>query len=77
MPRATSPRPRATIAIARALDLQVTAEGVETEREAQLLREAGCDHLQGYAFARPMTARPSAASLLATVSHAVALPWTR
>ncbi|WP_175561679.1 putative bifunctional diguanylate cyclase/phosphodiesterase [Kaistia soli] len=66
----------ATIALARALDLRVTAEGVETEGEAVLLRQAGCDYLQGYAFARPMTAEAVGSFLLSTVPTAVALPWT-
>ncbi len=67
----------ATIAIARALDLKVTAEGVETEREAAVLRQAGCDYLQGYAFARPMSAEAVGSFLLSTVARPVALPWTR
>ncbi|MBZ9935035.1 EAL domain-containing protein [Mesorhizobium sp. BR1-1-16] len=66
----------ATIALARALDLRVTAEGVETEREAALLRMAGCDYLQGYAFARPMTAQAVASFLLSTLPSAFVLPWS-
>lgn len=67
----------ATIAIARALDLKVTAEGVETEREAAVLRQAGCDFLQGYAFARPMSAEAAGSFLHSTVPQAIALPWSR
>jgi diguanylate cyclase (GGDEF)-like protein len=48
---------QATIGLADALGLTVTAEGVETEDEAILLRAAGCDELQGYLFARPGTPR--------------------
>ena len=44
----------AIIAMARALDLELVAEGVETERQATLLRSAGVDRLQGYLLARPM-----------------------
>ncbi len=43
----------AIIAIARNLGLQVVAEGIETETQASLLRDLGCDLLQGYYFAVP------------------------
>ncbi len=42
------------IHLARALRLEVVAEGVETEQQVQALRLAGCSHLQGYYFARPI-----------------------
>lgn len=44
---------RATISMAHALDLIVTAEGVENNAQAQFLRDHGCDELQGYLFSRP------------------------
>ena len=47
---------RATVALAEALDLTVTAEGVETEEEADLLRNAGCAEFQGFFFAKPIAA---------------------
>ena len=47
---------QATVALADALELSVTAEGVETEDEAALLRIAGCDAFQGFYFARPAPA---------------------
>ena len=43
----------ATARLCRELGSQVVAEGVETERELAILRELGCDLLQGYHFARP------------------------
>jgi diguanylate cyclase len=46
----------AIIALGHALGLTVTAEGVETEAHVQLLREQGCDEMQGYHFSRPVTA---------------------
>jgi len=41
--------------LASALQLEVTAEGVENNEQTKLLRELGCTSLQGYLFARPMT----------------------
>lgn len=46
----------AIVALARALDLPVTAEGVETEAQADLLQTAGCSHFQGWLFGKPMAA---------------------
>jgi diguanylate cyclase (GGDEF)-like protein len=42
------------ISLARALNLKVVAEGVETEEQANLLRLLRCDEAQGYLFGRPM-----------------------
>lgn len=47
---------KATIALATALSIPVTAEGIETATQAAILREAGCDQLQGYMVGRPMPA---------------------
>ena len=44
----------AIVAMGHALDLRVVAEGVETERQRELLGAWGCDELQGFLFARPM-----------------------
>ncbi len=46
----------AIVGLGHTLGLQVVAEGVEHEEEAQLLRDGGCDELQGYLIARPMPA---------------------
>ena len=40
--------------IARYLQVPVVAEGVETERQAMMLRDAGCDLVQGFFFSRPL-----------------------
>jgi diguanylate cyclase (GGDEF)-like protein len=46
----------ATVALGLSLDLDVTAEGLETASDVAIMRAAGCAHLQGYYFHRPMTA---------------------
>jgi diguanylate cyclase (GGDEF)-like protein len=46
---------RSIIYLAKALDLSVVAEGVETEMAAVRLAELGCETAQGYYFARPLT----------------------
>ena len=46
---------RSIIYLAKALDLSVVAEGVETEASAARLAELGCETAQGYYFARPLT----------------------
>ena len=47
---------QATVALARSLNIPVTAEGIETEAQAVAVRLFGCDSLQGYHFSRPVTA---------------------
>jgi len=46
----------ATVALANALHLPVTAEGIETEEQATVVRLSGCGTLQGYLFSKPVTA---------------------
>jgi diguanylate cyclase (GGDEF)-like protein len=46
---------RAMLEFARALHLEVTAEGVETETQWRWLVEAGCTEFQGFLFAEPLT----------------------
>jgi EAL domain-containing protein (putative c-di-GMP-specific phosphodiesterase class I) len=47
----------AVVQLAQALNLKVVAEGVETNEQFQILRQLGCDELQGFLFAKPMSAR--------------------
>ncbi|MDO1581284.1 putative bifunctional diguanylate cyclase/phosphodiesterase [Rhizobium oryzicola] len=58
MPILISPQERALvrsiIEIARSLGVETVAEGVETMQHAAMLKDLGCDLLQGYAFARPL-----------------------
>jgi diguanylate cyclase (GGDEF)-like protein/PAS domain S-box-containing protein len=44
---------RTIIAMARALNIDVIAEGVETDNQLAYLRNYGCNHFQGYLFGRP------------------------
>ncbi len=46
----------AIVAMARSLDVDVIAEGVETEEQLDYLRRHGCDEMQGYYFSRPLPA---------------------
>ncbi len=43
------------ISMARAKGLEITAEGVETTEQKELLSALGCDHLQGFLLSRPLT----------------------
>lgn len=45
----------AIVRLAHALNLRVVAEGVERENQQKWLVKLGCDELQGYLFARPMS----------------------
>ncbi len=62
----------AIIALGHALGLTVTAEGVETDAHVKLLREQGCDEMQGYFFSRPVTADRMAELLAASRGKAKA-----
>lgn len=46
----------AAIAMAHGLGMRVIAEGVESEAQAEFLRDSGCDALQGFLFSTPLTA---------------------
>jgi diguanylate cyclase len=47
----------AIVRLAQALGLKVVAEGVETDAQGAILKTLGCDELQGYLYAKPMSAR--------------------
>ena len=53
------------ISLAHSLRLKVVAEGVETEQQAEILRELQCDQMQGYLFGKPLPAE-ALAKLLQT-----------
>ncbi len=54
----------AVIAMAHSLNLHVVAEGVENDRQLQVLQNLQCDEIQGYLFSKPVS-REQAAALLA------------
>ncbi|WP_293990090.1 EAL domain-containing protein [Sphingomonas sp.] len=49
------------VALGRGLGIRVLAEGVERRQEYEWLRRHGCQHFQGYYFARPMSGKAFAA----------------
>jgi len=64
----TAPRiVQAILALARSLDMEVTAEGVETEQQFAMLRELGCDEIQGFLLGKPMLPGAIAKALRPTV----------
>ena len=73
---------RAIIDLGHGLGLRVTAEGVETAEQFEVLRKLGCDTLQGYLFSRPVPAaqfqalleRPSALGEVGDVGAEHPLP---
>lgn len=68
-PIETCPRARslveAIVGMGKSLGIEATAEGVETAEQLALLREIGCDAIQGYYLARPMPAEELEAFLKA------------
>jgi diguanylate cyclase (GGDEF)-like protein len=52
-----------TISLAKSLGMSTVAEGVENERQAELLTEMGCDAIQGYLVLRPAPANEISAWL--------------
>jgi EAL domain-containing protein (putative c-di-GMP-specific phosphodiesterase class I) len=59
---------KATIALGRALGLEVVAEGVESSEQWQFLAQEHCTSVQGYLFARPMPAQQTFQFLRATLA---------
>ncbi len=71
---------RALIEMAHALNIEVVAEGVETDAQRNCLQSLGCDAIQGYLLSRPVTAdvlrttlMPRAQRLRALSPHTVSL----
>ena len=58
---------RAIVAVGHSLNLNIVAEGVETEEQLAMIQELGCDEAQGYLLGRPMHADEISARLLRSV----------
>lgn len=59
-----SPIIPAIVGIAQGFRLQLIAEGIETERQLQVLQALGCDRMQGFFFSRPVPAQEAEQLLL-------------
>lgn len=60
---------KAIISLARAMDLHVIGEGIESEEQMDVLQALGCDEGQGYLFSRPLPATEIQALLSASPNH--------
>ncbi len=58
---ASEPIVRTLITLAEAFDVRVVAEGIETQRQREVLRNAGCRYGQGFYYARAISAGELAA----------------
>jgi EAL domain-containing protein (putative c-di-GMP-specific phosphodiesterase class I) len=55
--------------MAQSLELDVIAEGVETEEQRQFLQHKGCLHYQGYLFSKPLAIEQFDALLVSRTGH--------
>ncbi|MCO6403193.1 EAL domain-containing protein [Aurantimonas endophytica] len=62
----------AVIELGRALDLNIVAEGVETEEQLAILAGRRCDEIQGYLFARPLPAAEAMRQIPADIAAQIA-----
>jgi EAL domain-containing protein (putative c-di-GMP-specific phosphodiesterase class I) len=53
------------VTLGRSLDLTVTAEGVENEKQLEFLRRIDCDQVQGFLFGQPAPATEVSAAIMA------------
>lgn len=61
---------RTILLLGRNLDMEVVAEGIETEAQLELLQTLGCTHGQGFYFSRPITAEHAERYLLESRANA-------
>tara|TARA_B100000949_G_C14162431_1_gene399741 strand:- start:62 stop:910 length:849 start_codon:yes stop_codon:yes gene_type:complete len=60
-----------SITMAQAMNMSVTAEGVETREQADMVRAAGCDQIQGWLYFRAMPAQEIQQHLGMTIEDAM------
>ncbi len=60
---------KAIIALAKSLDLELIAEGVETDAQKEFLLSSGCKHIQGYYYAEPVAAEEIEKKCFTTSDH--------
>ncbi|MGI9475503.1 MAG: putative bifunctional diguanylate cyclase/phosphodiesterase [Hyphomicrobiaceae bacterium] len=60
---------RTIVSLARSMGMSTTAEGIETREQHSLLRQEGCEQLQGYLFSKPVPAC-EAVQLISTLNSA-------
>jgi diguanylate cyclase (GGDEF)-like protein len=63
----------AIVTMGHSLGLRVVAEGVESAQQVQLLKELGCDVVQGYYYHRPVSGEQFAALLMADANRMIPL----
>jgi len=61
---------KAIIAVGHSMKLEVIAEGVEQEEQRLILDRLGCDGMQGFLFAKPVSQEEIAQALIAANHHA-------
>ena len=66
-----------SITVARAMKMGVTAEGVETEEQAEMVRAAGCDQIQGWLYYKAMPASEIAQHLGKPAVASAVIPFSR
>jgi EAL domain-containing protein (putative c-di-GMP-specific phosphodiesterase class I) len=64
---------KAILEMGHSFEMEVIAEGVETEEQLHILRQLGCNYIQGYLFSKPVEA--SAAEVLFRETLASSLPY--
>ncbi|MEM8643549.1 MAG: bifunctional diguanylate cyclase/phosphodiesterase [Pseudomonadota bacterium] len=65
---------KTVIALGKSLRIAVTAEGVETEEQARMLRRFGCPQAQGFLYGRPETAAVHAEEALSATAEVTPFP---